>query len=110
MWKPPVTFQAQSTVVVAAQEPPAAEPQQAPYRDERERERAAQQQQQQKRQHNDEIDGVPKWALPLRSDYDWKKSYPWLVDEHIFAEDDEWEYGYTSDGELVKRKSESEIN
>jgi hypothetical protein len=49
-------------------------------------------------------DGIPRWALPLRSDYDWKRSYPWLVDELVIAEDDDWEYGYSNEGELGRRK------
>lgn len=49
---------------------------------------------------------IPKWALPLRSDYDWRKSYPWADNENVNPlDDDEWEYVYTNDGQLIKRKS-----
>lgn len=58
-----------------------------------------------KRNHYSEL-SIPKWALPLRSDYDWKKSYPWAGDENMAPlHDDEWEYIFISDGTVIKRKS-----
>jgi len=45
------------------------------------------------------VEVVPRWALPLRSEYDWREAYYWV-------EGDEWEL--TDDGQYCIRKSKNQ--
>ena len=46
------------------------------------------------------VEVVPRWALPLRSEYDWREAYYW-------ADDDDWEL--TDDGQYAIRKSKNQL-
>ena len=48
--------------------------------------------------HANDVEVVPRWALPLRSDYDWREAYYW-------GDGDEWQL--TDDGQYCIRKSKS---
>lgn len=45
-----------------------------------------------------DVEVIPRWALPLRSEYDWREAYQW-------ADSDEWEI--TDDGQYCIRKSKN---
>lgn len=44
---------------------------------------------------SNDVEAVPRWALPLRAEYDWKEAYHW-------GDSDEWEI--TDDGQYFIRK------
>jgi len=47
----------------------------------------------------DDVEVVPRWALPLRSEYDWREVYYW-------GDSDDWEI--TDDGQYCIRKSKNQ--
>jgi len=47
-----------------------------------------------------DVEVIPRWALPLRSEYDWRDTYHW-------GDSDEWEL--TEDGQYLIRKSKNHV-